>query len=186
MNHSIELVVKLKVTDNEARSALEALQVKMGLGDAVSGLARDDVWELSVEADDEAAAIELIGDLVSATNLFANPNKHRTAVGRPGATGDPLGDDEIAVLVAERGSDEGAAILRTLEGLGHGDVVDARRWTRWRVRLAEMPGHDDPDLLARVRHIAVTTGRAEGLLSNPHCEVSRVVFPWGGEAWLER
>jgi len=183
---NVELVVTLRVTDNEARSALEALRIKMGLSDVVADLVRDDVWELSVDAADEEAAITLVSDLVDTTNLFANPNKHRAAVGRPGASGRPLEEDEVAVLVAERGSTEGAAILRALRGLGAGAVTDARRWTRWRIRLEDAPDRDDPGLLPLVRHIAVTTKRTEGLLSNPHSEVSRVVFPWGGEEWLER
>ena len=185
-SHAVELVVTLRVTDNEARSALEALQVKMGLREAVRGLARDDVWELTVDASDEDEAVALVSDLVRTTNLFANPNKHRTAIGLPGVAGTPLELDEVAVLVAERGSDEGTTIIETLTGLGVTAVSGARRWSRWRVRMAEPPREGDQALLALVRRIAVTTGRTEGLLSNPHSETSRAVFPWGGEVVLER
>jgi len=181
----VDLVVSLKIPDNEARSALEALRVKMGLADVVAGLERDDVWELTVDASDEASATKLVGRLVTGTNLFANPNKHRTAVGSPGATGATLREDEVAVLVAERGSTEGSSILRTLQGLDVQNVTDARRWTRWRIRLAETPRKGDASVMSLVRRVAVATGRDEGLLSNPHSEVSRVVLPWGEEAWLE-
>jgi phosphoribosylformylglycinamidine (FGAM) synthase PurS component len=184
-SHRVDLIVALKVPDNEARSALEALRAKMGLADVVQDLARDDVWELSIESADRSAAEALVRELVTSTNLFANPNKHRTSVGPAGAAGTQLARDEVAVLVAERESGEGDAIVATLRGLGVKGVAAARRWTRWRVRMTEPPSENERGLEELVRHIAVTSSRSEGLLSNPHCEVSRAVFPWGGEVWLE-
>ena len=57
--HRLLLEVSLKVADNEARSALEAIRVKMGLSADVRDLSREEVWELEVDADDPAPLVDL-------------------------------------------------------------------------------------------------------------------------------
>jgi phosphoribosylformylglycinamidine (FGAM) synthase PurS component len=206
--HSFFLSVELKATGNEARSALEALQEKMGLREHVRDLAREDLWEIEVDARTAAGARETIEQLVRTTNLFANPNKHKYTLadaggaepgrdrGERGSHGPGRGsdgaaswaagleDDEVAVLVTDRESAEGESVLSAIRRIGVDDVVSIRRWTRWRIRLAEPPTRGDPEVLALIRRIGVATGRRDGLLSNPHSQISRAILPWGEEKVL--
>ena len=189
--HSFFLSVELKATGNEARSALEAVQEKMGLRDQVSGLAREDLWEIDVDARTVEGARETIEQLVRTTNLFANPNKHKyTLADVGGAERDAaswaagLGDDEVAVLVTDRESTEGESVLSAIRRIGVDDVVSIRKWTRWRIHLAEPPARGDPEVLKLIRRIGVATGRRDGLLSNPHSQISRAILPWGEEKVL--
>ena len=206
--HSFFLSVELKATGNEARSALEALQEKMGLRDLVSDLAGEELWEIEAPARTAAAARESIEQLVRTTNLFANPNKHKYALAAAGGAdpchddGEPgshapghssdgaasskagLADDEVAVLVTDREGTEGESVLCAIHRIGVHDVVRVRKWTRWRIRLSEPPRSGDPEVLALIRGIGVATGRRDGLLSNPHSQISRAVLPWGEEKVL--
>ncbi len=205
--HSFLLSVELKAAGNEARSALEALQEKMGLRDTVSDLAREELWEIEVQARTAGAARETIEQLVRTTNLFANPNKHKyTLAAAGGAEPDDdgesrsdrsgrrsdgaaawaagLADDEVAVLVTDREGAEGESVLSAIRRLGADDVVRIKKWTRWRIRLVEPPTAGDAEVLALIRRIGVATGRRDGLLSNPHSQISRAVLPWGEEKVL--
>jgi phosphoribosylformylglycinamidine (FGAM) synthase PurS component len=175
------LEVSLKVTDNEARSALEAIGVKMGLSGQVRDLSREEVWELELDADDAERAKSIVSGLVKSTNLFANPNKHRTRVASAGDRSAHLAPDEVAILVSDRESAEGASMLAAVRRLGIDELVGARKWVRWRVRLAEPPSASEPGSLDLIRRIGVATGRRDGLLCNPHCQVASAVFPWGDE-----
>lgn len=206
--HSFFLSVELKATGNEARSALEALQEKMGLRDLVSDLAREELWEIEAQARTAAAARESIEQLVRTTNLFANPNKHKYTLAAAGGVevghddDEPdsdasgrrsdgaaswaagLEDDEVAVLVTDREGAEGESVLSAIRRIGVDDVVSIRKSTRWRIRLAEPPTRGDPEVLALIRRIGVATGRRDGLLSNPHSQISRAILPWGEEKVL--
>ena len=205
--HSFFLSVELKAAGNEARSALEALQEKMGLRDLVSGLAREELWEIEVQAQTAGAARETIEQLVRTTNLFANPNKHKyslaaVAGAEPDDNGEShsdragrhsdgaavwaagLEDDEVAVLVTDREGADGESVLSAIRRIGADDVVHIRKWTRWRIRLAEPPKAGDPEVLALIRRIGVATGRRDGLLSNPHSQIALAVLPWGEEKVL--
>jgi phosphoribosylformylglycinamidine (FGAM) synthase PurS component len=185
--HELHLSVGLKVPDNEARSALEAIQEKMGLRDRVADLTREELWEITVEAATPKSARETVEGLVTTTNLFANPNKHKFSLDEAAdeaswATG--LSEDEVAVLVADREGTEGESVLSAIRRIGVDDVTSVRRWTLWRVRLTEPPRNGDPEALALIRRIGVATGRRDGLLSNPHSQVSRAILPWGEEKVL--
>ncbi|MEA3409640.1 MAG: hypothetical protein U9Q95_04760 [Candidatus Eisenbacteria bacterium] len=189
--HGFFLSVELKAAGNAARSALEALQEKMGLRDVVSDLDREELWEIDVEAGTQSDARETLERLVRTTNLCANPNKHKyTLAALGGAEPGPtswaagLGDDEVAVLVTDRESTEGESVLSAIRRIGVDDVVSIRKWTRWRIHLAEPPTRGDPDVLALIRKIGVATGRRDGLLSNPHSQISRAILPWGEEKVL--
>ena len=183
------LSVVLKAVGNEARSALEALQEKMNLRGQVRDLAREDLWEIEVESgspDDARATIER---LVQTTNLFANPNKHKYALSVPSDStaeswAEGLADDEVAILVTDREGAVGESVLSAIRRIGADDVVSVRKWTRWRIRLTKPPTAGDPEAIALIRRIGVATGRRDGLLSNPHSQVSRAILPWGEEKVL--
>ncbi len=179
----LSLAVALKVGDNEARSALEALRAKMDLEDEVRDLACEELWELEVEAPSAERAQAIVRELVETTNLFANPNKHRfsLALDDGSSGGGDLDEDEIAILVSDRESTESASILSAIRRHGTAGVVCARKWVRWRVRLTRAPSPEQPGLLPLIRRIGVATSRRDGLLSNPHSQIARAAFPWGDE-----
>jgi hypothetical protein len=52
------------------------------------------------------------------------------------------------------------------------------------VGLTATPARGDPGLEALIRKVGVTTGRRDGLLSNPHSQTSLAVLPWGEEKRL--
>ena len=178
------LTVALKVPDNEARSALEAVRVKMGLSDRVRDLRREEVWELDVECPSVDDARSEIERLVESTNLFANPNKHRYALEAGSAATCALAPDEVAILVSDREGSAGNSMVAALRRLGAAAVVGARRWVRWRVLLSEDAVRGEPSLLPLIERIGVATGRDGGLLCNPHIELARAVLPWGEEKSL--
>ena len=198
------LTVSLKIPDNEARSALEALQAKMGLADSVRDLAREDVWELRVTSDEDASGPQIGGDeeraantsdesavrvlkrIVETTNLFANPNKHRYSLAVGTASQVELEPDQMAVLVSDREGSEGESMVASLRGLNAGQVVGARRWVRWRVTLGSPPAREDATLASLLRKIAVADARDGGLFCNPHIEQATAVLPWGDEKVLVR
>lgn len=180
----LALTVSLKVPDNEARSALEAIRVKMGLSDRVRDLAREEVWELDVECGSVEDARSEVDGLVRSTNLFANPNKHRYSLEEGSAGGVELAPDEVAILVSDREGSVGDSMVAALGRLGVACVVGARRWVRWRVSLSEHAARGEPGLLPLIQRIGVTDSRGGGLLCNPHIELARAVFPWGEEKSL--
>lgn len=182
----LRLEIALKVTDNEARSALEAIRVKMGLAGHVRDLTREEIWELDVDAPDAESARATVDDLVRSTNLFANPNKHRTRITGGPAVSTGLAPDEVAILVSDRENAEGESMLAAVARLGVREIVGARKWIRWRVRLAETPSAEEPGILDLIQKIGVATGRRDGLLCNPHCQIASAILPWGDEKPLAR
>jgi len=101
------------------------------------------------------------------------------------ASDSDLADNEVAILVSERESADGASILSAIQRLGVSNVVSARKWVRWRVSLTRTPVRGEPEVFEIIRRIGVTTSRHDGLLSNPHSQISRAVLPWGEEKPLD-
>ncbi|MCP4231439.1 MAG: phosphoribosylformylglycinamidine synthase subunit PurS, partial [bacterium] len=75
----IEVFVKLRVPDRVALTAQQALE-RMGYGDRLTGLCREDYYQLLVEAKDEAEALTAVNSVVEDTPIFANPNKHTVRI----------------------------------------------------------------------------------------------------------
>lgn len=194
---TVVLTVSLKIPDNEARSALEAVRVKMGFADQVVDLSRAEVWELEVEptavvAPDGAAAFDEnsstalaeLERIVETTNLFANPNKHRFELAAGRATDLSLADDEIAILVSDRETARGDSMAAAVRRLGAGSVSGARRWVLWRIRLSKPLTLEEPGVVELIRRIGVADARDAGLLCNPHIQQAVAVLPWGAEESL--
>ncbi len=179
MVQNVTLAVRLKITDNEAFSALEALHAKMGFVDVVAGLIRETLWYLDVEAATHEAALGIVEDAISRTNVFLNPNKHHYSFAPADSVGADLDPDEVAVVVTDR---EGADSPRALAGVaraGIPGIMAASTSTRWRVRLTHPPTPEHPGALEVIQRIGVTTSRDAGLLANPHSQSAVAVFPWG-------
>jgi len=185
MTERILLSISLKVPDNEARSALEALRVKMGFGELFTGLVREELWELEFD-EPRGEALARAEELVAKTNLFANPNKHRCEVHAAAewALGDDLGADEASIVVADRGHPEGEGMLTALARVGAGGARTARRFIVWRIRVARDIPRDDHRVIPVIERVAVTTSRTTGLFCNPHSQTARVLLPWGEEKVL--
>ncbi len=196
---TIALTVSLKIPDNEARSALEAVRVKMGFADRVMDLVREEVWELQVEpeaavAPDGAAAfgsrpvgaLAALEHIVATTNLFANPNKHRYELATGRAADVVLADDEVAILVSDRESARGSSMAAAVRRLGAESVTSARCWVRWRIRLTEAPAQGEAGVLDLLSGVGVADARRGGLLCNPHIQEAVAIFPWGEEKRLVR
>lgn len=181
--HRLFLSVVLKATGNEARSALEALQEKMNLRDQVADLQREELWEIEVTAETPSHAEETVKRLVMTTNLFANPNKHNYSLSAADWM-EPGRDDEVIFLVTDREGTGGESVLSAIRRIGVDDVVGVRKWTLWRIRLVEPPVRGNPELIELIKKIGVASGRRDGLLSNPHLQVSRAILPWGEEKVL--
>jgi len=185
VSERVLLAIGLKVPDNEAFSALEALQVKMGFGDLFNDLAREELWELEFAArrEEALARTEL---LVATTNLFANPNKHRCEVHAADewTPGDALKPNEAAIVVADRGHPEGEGMLTALARVGAGDVESAKRFVVWKVGVGRDIPRDDHRVVPVIERVAVTSSRTTGLFCNPHSQTARVLLPWGEEKVL--
>lgn len=115
--------VALAIPDNEAFTALEALQ---RVGVAVDDVRRADIWSFEVEARHAAS----LGRTVATIETIFNPNKHRL-VERAGSHPEP-GE----VWIAPR--DE--SVSRTVGGRTIPGVCAIRRLTAW--RLLDAQGHD--------------------------------------------
>jgi hypothetical protein len=197
---TLTLTVGLKIPDNEARSALEAIRVKMGYAERVRDLVREEVWELTVGPDSGETAAPggarahaglttaraSIERIAATTNLFANPNKHSSSLTSGRVSDLELAPDEVAILVSDRESARGDSMAAAVRRLGVRELASARRWVRWRLVLSERPSPEDPGLLKLIEGIAVADAREGGLLCNPHIQEARAVLPWGGENLLAR
>jgi len=179
MIRNVTLAVRLKITDNEAFSALEALHTKMGLGDRVAGLVRETLWDLGVEAATAAEAEQVVEEAIARTNVFLNPNKHYHAFVPAAEGSSDLDDDEVAVIVTDRDGADSPRALAAVARAGVPEIVRARVATRWRIRLTETPDPAHPEVLELIRRIGVTTDRDAGLLANPHSQSAACVLPWG-------
>ncbi|MFQ6131266.1 MAG: phosphoribosylformylglycinamidine synthase subunit PurS [Armatimonadota bacterium] len=171
MRVDVELRVRLKVPDVTALTARNALQRRLGHGEALVDLERADYWRLGLEAQDEEAALELATELAEKTNLFVNPNKHTYRVRPLGSTaggqassGPPF---RINVLVTSPEDPEGAAACAALRGrLGYGDrVVEVACGVLWTLTV-NAGSLSEAERLAR--EMAITERIDRGLLVNPH------------------
>ncbi len=179
MTHEVMLAVRLKITDNDAFSALEALHAKMGLSNEVSGLLRETLWELGVEAPSIEEAHRIVEEAISRTNVFLNPNKHYHEFLPGGQAASGLAPDEVGVVVTDRDGAESPRALAAVSRAGVPEVTSARRSVRWRLRLTRAPEPGNPGTIELIKRISVTTHRDAGLLVNPHSQSAMAVLPWG-------
>jgi len=179
MVQNVRLAVRLKITDNEAFSALEALHAKMGLSGVVAGLARETLWDLDVEASTHEAARARVEEAISRTNVFLNPNKHYHSFAPAESVGADLEPDEVGVVVTDREGADSPRALAAVARAGVSGIIAVRMRTRWRIRLTSPAIQGHPEALELIKRIGVTTGRDAGLLANPHSQSAVAVFPWG-------
>jgi phosphoribosylformylglycinamidine (FGAM) synthase PurS component len=173
--YDIELFVRLKIPDVVAITARTTLQRRMGYGETLKALRREDFWKITVEASSLAAAKRLAVELAEKTSVFVNPNKHAYSfeVRQAGAhdrSKAPTSRDglwDVRVLVTADDDAEASLTLDTLQNrLGYGDAVrNVERGTLWTLTLAA----ESADAARGIAEDITVTRRVDaGLLANPH------------------
>lgn len=173
MRVDVELRVRLKIPDVTALTAKSALQRRLGHAEALADLERADYWRLSLEAQDEEAALALGAELAEKTNLFVNPNKHTYSVSPAGCA--KAGAREagstppfsINVLVTSPEDALGQSARAALQGrLGYaGRVLDVASGVLWTLTIN---ANDEAEAERLARQMTVTERIDQGLLVNPH------------------
>jgi hypothetical protein len=160
--------------DPEATSALEVARAHVSSARALQGLRRMRLVELEGPLPAPAELARLLHRSIQ----FYNPHKERchvrTAVGDP----TPLGADERAVLVWERGAERRESAERWWRH-ETGEAVEVREGVAWAMSFDLPRG----DVQAAVEALTVLRDREHGLLCNPHAQEHRVAaaeipLPW--------
>lgn len=163
----LELFVTLRVVDRVALTARLTLTERLGYGDILADLKRQDYYRLAV-AGDEEEALAYVREIAENTTLFANPNKETFSI-EPVTR--PLSKDDryVALVYPREGLLDEALCRHVAFDLGYDAVVAAGRGVAWTVELA--PGVD----AKYVEEILVARQRTSGLLVNPHAEKYEIV-----------
>ncbi|MCK4548360.1 MAG: hypothetical protein KAW17_13070 [Candidatus Eisenbacteria sp.] len=169
MSTKIALVVRLKVPDTTALSAEDVLRRKMGYGDRLGRLRREDWWLFEVDTGDGARARARVGEWARRCTSLVNPNKHRARVELPREkSGSGSG---VRVLVRDRDDVRARSMLAFLRySLGASDLLSLRSGTLWTVE----PGAGEKDPRSLAEGIAATRSRRRGLLANPHAQTFEI------------
>jgi len=172
----IHVFISLKITDNTARSALFALQKRMGMP-AVTHLKRWDVWELEMDGSLNEAET-CVKNWVGNTALFMNPNKHHCRI-QPAAapilttTAPPdFCQSSGSIFVYDREDGHGEAVLHTLQSKPAPSLSLTRllHGVWWDITVDGTAENIKNTLDA----LALTTHRSSGLFANPHYQNVRV------------
>ncbi|HZI89672.1 MAG TPA: hypothetical protein VFD83_04385 [Candidatus Polarisedimenticolia bacterium] len=174
---SAVLLVRLKITDLSAWTALETGRRLLNPGHTLSRIVREQLLLFQPEPGKDADSFErALGEAVRHSNFFVNPNKesHRflTAAERGERWTPPEGAWGILARAREETRDD-----RLLESLrrehpmpGLGAIRKARVWWLW---------SDDATYGQRV--LGDLRDQKHGLLVNPHAEASMILngaIPW--------
>ena len=181
---SAVLLVRLRITDLTAWTALHTGQRLLPRGHELARLSREQLYLFEPEEPGRAAAFE--EDLLHAvteSNFFVNPNKEAYRLLRSATRGErwepPEGAWGVLARVREETRDEAlrARLLREHPLRGLGAIRRARAWWLW------TRGPDgDPAVEACYEALGPVRGRDRGLLVNPHAEAALIVPP-GGVSW---
>jgi hypothetical protein len=160
------LTTRLKVADPTALTALSTLRTRLGFGERLRNVTREEFHLFETTLDREGAR-RLVDGLVRRTNLFLNPNKH---FHRLVVEGDAAPSPEIL-----RGP--GAYLLVWTEGDGEDLLESMRRHVGveqvtslsrgWIWRLEGAPNATPAEMLDLVSRAGVLTSRTSGFLVHP-------------------
>ncbi len=171
MSSAVTLRVRLKIPDTTALSAQDILQRKMGYGERLERLEREDWWMFEVDLDDPDRAGRRVEEWAGRCTALVNPNKHHLVVEAVTAWPPVGGSGGIRVLVRDREdvrAESMAAFLR--ESFGASDLRSLSSGTLWTLH----PGSAVSDRESLAAEIAVVRSQQHGLLANPHaqrCEI---------------
>ncbi len=180
---SAVLLVRLKITDLSAWTALETGRRLLDPGYALTRIAREQLLMFEPEAGSTADTFQrALGEAVRHSNFFVNPNKESfsllSAAERGESWSPPEGAWGILSRVREDTRDEGLKerLLREHPMPGLGAVRRAKVWWLW---------SRGPDGTPAVPHVSQALGslhdQKHGLLVNPHAEAAMVMngaVPW--------
>ncbi len=166
--------VELVAEDPEAVSALAVARARLAAGHALVTLRRARVFELS----GVLPAREEIADLLHRSTQFYNPHKERCTLRLEASEPAPLGADERAVLVTERGGERRPAAERWWRHQT-GSRIPVKEGVAWVLGFAAGEETD-----ARAAELGAARDRAHGLLFNPHAQDGRVAGPAVPLPWI--
>ena len=180
---SAVLLVRLKITDLTAWSALETGRRLLGPGHTLARLAREQVTLFEPEAGVKADAFEAaLGEAVMRSNFFVNPNKesYRYLISseRGEAWRPPEGAWGILARPREDTRDQGLRerLLREHPLQGLGGIRRAKVWWLW------TQGPDgEPAVDHCYRILGELLDQKRGFLVNPHSESALLIqgaTPW--------
>jgi hypothetical protein len=177
---SAVLLVRLKIPDLTALTALDAGRALLPQGHELTRLVREEVYLFEAAPGADASTFEpSIAHAVETSNFFVNPNKERYRFlksGERGRTWDPP-EGSWGLLARPRGDTRDAGLMERLMRehplRGLGAIRRARVW--WLTTLGPggpgAPGGADDGAAAHAALGPVADAR-HGLLVNPHSEVS--------------
>ena len=182
---SAVLLVRLKITDLTAWTALHTGQALLPPGHALTRVAREQL--LLFEPEEAAGTGAFEGNLeraITGSNFFVNPNRESHRFLRAGERGDvwspPAGAWGILARTRDDTRDEGLRGRLELEHPlpGLRAIRRAKVWWLWTQGPAGDPAvHEAYEALGPVR------GARQGLLVNPHAEAALLIE--GGIAWKD-
>jgi hypothetical protein len=148
--------IELSTDDPEAISARDVARRRLGAGRELASLRRLRVFELQGILPGRAR----IEQLLHRSTQFYNPHKERCTLRLSTRDRAPVGREERAVLITERGGESRPGAERWWR---HecGEEVRIREGTAWVARFAA----GDPE--SALRELAVLRDRRHGLLANP-------------------
>ncbi len=173
----VRLYVSLKVPDNTARSALSALQRRMGYS-KLSDLDRSDYWQFDFPGLSEDQARSVVEQFAQKTALFVNPNKHRWSVmtdpSNQNGTSTPLNNAQASVLVCDREDGKAEAVFERLMAREESDrPASLAHGVWWDLHF---DGASSGEVKQMAEEMAVAESRRQGLFCNPHYQTHRLFF----------
>jgi len=167
--------IELKADDPEAMSALAVARGRLAAGAALEGLRRMRLFELRGALPARGA----LEDLLHRSTQFYNPAKEHCSVRLEPRDPCPLGADEVAVLVFERGGERRTPAERWWQH-ETGQGAEVREGVAWALRLGPRAKAEEA-----ARDLALLRDRGHGLLCNPHWQEARIAvgevpLPWIG------
>ena len=171
--HAAQAWVRLRADDPAAVSALGVARRSLAAGRALSGLGRFRLFELLGPLPGRAE----LEDLLHRSSRFYNPIKEECRVRMATTEPAPVGADERAVLVSDRGLERRPAAERWWAHVT-GAAIEVREGVVWVLRF-----ESGVDTAAAAADLAVLRDHAHGLLCNPNAQDhrlagSRVPLPW--------
>ena len=177
------LLVRLKITDLAAWTALETGRRMLAPGHSLNRIVREQIYLFEASQDRGAASFETaLGEAVRHSNFFVNPNKESYRFLSAAERGETLSPPEGAWgILARAREDTRDERLLTRLGREHpmpglAAIRRARVWWLW--SRGPEGGADaayGSDALGDLRD------QKHGLLVNPHAEASMILT--GAEAW---
>jgi hypothetical protein len=179
----IDLRVDLKTTDLVCETAKRALREDLRWGSLLERLERAELWRFRAAADDPRALHAALEREVERGSTYYNPNKQRLRFleDPPLPEGEILAAEDALAPGAETGgvsweariwvSDEGGERADLRRGAAArfakagARLESIRSGTLW---ILELRAADRDEARGRVAGMALSRGRADGLLLNPH------------------